>query len=112
MSDCKALLLANNGKDSNGKYLLRKGKSASDVILSVVFKGEVTNHTLFQGLSNNGCFIFNGMETTARTLSEVQQCALACSITTCFVGRSRCTTVCAGCNNHIVQCVLQRAITT
>ena len=64
------LLLANLGVNVNGKYLLRPGTAAASLVLSVIFKGQVTHHTINKTAAD-GSWLLNNIQTDAATLPDL-----------------------------------------
>ena len=65
------LLLADDGGNTAGRYLIREGKKAGDFVLSVIFKTKVTHHVLEQD-ADSKIFTFNKKVLECATLDEVR----------------------------------------
>ena len=70
-ADAEALLLADGGADKPGKFLIRsKGTSTDEFILSVVYKGAATHHTLAR-VAEGEDFALNKVPTGCSTFEEL-----------------------------------------
>ena len=69
---CAELVLADNGAEANGKFLLRDGKVDNAYVLTVIFKGAASHHTLAQDPDTKH-FTLNKkpMDTDCASLDEV-----------------------------------------
>lgn len=70
------LLLADDGNKVSGKYLFRKKKSDDELILSVIYKGAASHHTLTRD-GDGEEWSLNKTPSGCTTLAEVRQ--LACT---------------------------------
>jgi len=70
------LLLADNGAKTSGKYLIRRKPKSTNAIVSVIYKGAPTHHTIALS-EDDGMLTINKSSTGASSLVEVGQ-SLAC----------------------------------
>lgn len=74
------LLLADGGSEIQGKFLLRpKGNTGNEFILSVIYKGAATHHTVSRDSEGEELSINNQPAGGATTLDEVRT-ILFCSV--------------------------------
>jgi hypothetical protein len=66
------LLAASNGLSKDGKFLFRKKGNTSDVVLSVVFKGKASHHSVVTSTSD-GKLMLNNNPTGQTTLDELAE---------------------------------------
>ena len=75
-----ALLLADGGAETSGKYLVRsKGSSTDEFILSVIYKGQPTHHTCTRE-ADGAEFAVNKTPTGCNDLAAVSSHLLARSV--------------------------------
>ena len=66
------LLLADNGAETSGKYLIRRKPKSNNAIVSVIYKGGPTHHTIALS-EDDGMLTINKSPTGASSLVEVGQ---------------------------------------
>lgn len=68
---CEELLAENDGLNRQGKYLFRpKSGGGGGYVLSVVYKGKATHHTIIESPEGDG-FLLNNSPTGQSTLGDL-----------------------------------------